>query len=161
MKALTKIMVILTIGLTSCSSNAIKTENYPVVSFTKNDILVFVKKSEYKNPDHEKEIDNLITSCSRSFSTSEYKVYNRVVTEDESVSLLTKGVILVRVWDEDSEVISGLHQKSLFLKFEKIPDGSRYVQPIHGVKSTLTDNKPLSLENIDQLCSKAVKSIDF
>lgn len=163
MSNIVKLSIQLLIGLSivSCSSNQVKTKNFSVEPFSKNDILVFVKKVEYKSADYEKEKNVLIKSCSKALSSEDYKVFSRVIKEDEAGDFLTKGVILVRIYDDQRETESGDYEKNLYLKFERISSKNRFILPIHGIKATMTDSQPFSFENIDKLCLKAVKSISF
>jgi hypothetical protein len=149
------------LGLVACAGNSVKTQNYSVESFSKDDILVFVKKGEYKKPEYEKEKNALILSCSKSLSSKDYKVSSRVIKESDASDYLVKGAVLVRVYDDQTELPTGENEKTLYIKFERLSEKTRYIIPIHGIKATMIDKNPFSYENIDTLCQKAVNSISF
>jgi hypothetical protein len=162
MKHITKSALLILALISGCSTTGrVHTENFPVESFSKDDIFIFVKKNEYRNPNAEIEVNNLIRSCSKALSSEDYKVYSKVLREDESGDYLTKGAILVTVWDEQLDAPAGGFEKNLYLKFERISKKNRYILPIHGLKATLVDDMPFSVENIELMCSKAIKSIKF
>lgn len=153
-------VIFLLSGCATVQKSNVKVETFPVENIDKFSILMFSKKNEYRSLELEQEAEEVIASCSRSFSKKNYKVLSRIVRNDASASFLMKGAVVIKTHYELNPLNDNTFQKRIMLTFEKYRENTGFIAPVYGIKTEKIDSRPFSKLDIEEMCDAAVSKLE-